>query len=287
MKVRQNHNYWIVEVQASKMLFYEAKINSLLAQVFNITDPKEVEAKVNKSFEDDVHRLWAILHTNPSDLTINDRIRIVEIIYHFKLRTEKVRNEISIEMVEEFVEHIRVYNINNQKLQNEWHIIKPQLIAEFSEKNIHNVMLILSAKYPDSFKDIFIKTLACSHWEILKPFDEGTFCVSDNPGFSCNEDGCYNFFPEDISKELDLYFPLSRDRCLRISYNGKILSNTNNVYITLTTNYEMEEINYREALTCHEMIYCDSKETLENLVKKYKLGIYSDNHFTPPPPPTA
>lgn len=252
-------------------------------------DKKYIEKDINQSFENNFSRLWDGLTMSSSDFTFDNRYDLIRLIYHYKLRCTKVRDSINLDVIKNDINQY-LYDVltkDRTVSSQEFDGLADQLERitkardETNQRDLHNSLISTNHSTPSPESEINILRLVESEWVLLCTNKDKEFITSDNPGFSFDGNS-WNLLP-DNNNSFDFYFPLTPLFCLNIRCSpGRNVRNIVRINVVNLNEEKVDWINHGMGSTCNLRIYSNNKKNLENLVKKYKLGIYSDDYLTPP-----
>ncbi len=217
------------------------------------TNPKEIELFFARSIEPNYNYIIAEINKQKEITDYSLKIKILEWVIYSKIRSVSWR-----EMFKRELEEVG-YNFDFDSF-------------ELREEHLN---VLTNTDICDWVLNYYDLELSSKRWNILKTPIEKNWLTSDNPGFTVNIDGYSdriweivpNPYCTNLRNDTILYFPLSKEYCLKIQpfYEGEdVKLNLSNTPITFknVSEDEFNLINSWTYLSQHSFVLACTKNDL-------------------------
>lgn len=218
-----------------------------------LPNSKEIELFFGRTIEPKYNLIMADIAKEADIVDYEAKIRILEWIFYSKIRSPMWRRLIQSELEAKGYK----FGFGSKELREE------------------HLQLISNSEVFEGVLEIFDKNLSTKKWFVLKAPSRVSWITSDNPGFSINLEDYNpsdemlvpNAFWTNIRHDTVLYFPLSKDYCLKMqpyNNNDDVTLNIANTPIRFegATENEHNLVNGWTFCTHHDILIASDKRDL-------------------------
>lgn len=247
----------------------------------DVVDPLYVENTLNQSYEGDFLELWKILENETPTISMDEKIRLSDIIIHLRTRTKYVRNAVFDEAGNKKLQDSFKKNFTDLALEGENYELYKGLLknsdamddldtlmfAQRTPKDLHNTFLINNSLQPETrHREIMIEKHVNSVWTVLTCENDHQFILSDNPGFLQTEKG---YAP--MAGPFEFIFPINSRKYLHMKHYGYSIQNTDiqKVLYEKAPTETVTLFNSLVAWNCVDDIYASNSDHLQKVKRVF------------------